>query len=227
MRNVSSKRRRVVRRPIGRRELLVEDRQAPATILTDGLDERDAPPRAGATSQADLPAVLVPGREVGHEVDSKTSPRCENTSDLSQRGIEILVGDERLQQAVRCDDGTERRWAKRKRSHVRTNDRWAAAGRKSPASADRSGEHRRRSIDANDPEAFTSDGRQHATGSASELEHRRSRHPYEPPPVLDVSTSHRPRVLPIVVSRRTRPSPCHPSLVATTVRQSRRSLSWK
>ena len=100
--------------------LLVEDRQLPRAILPDRFDQRDARLAAAPQStEADLVAVFLPDRQIGHEIDAEDAAAREHALDRGQRRLQIGLSDERLQDAVRRHHEIEpRRLAERKKPDV-------------------------------------------------------------------------------------------------------------
>ena len=80
-------------------ELLIEDRQTPRPILAHGLDECHAgtaalAPPAGKT---DSLAILLPRRQVRHQLDAEDSARLENLVHGGEGRREVAFTQQRLQ----------------------------------------------------------------------------------------------------------------------------------
>ncbi len=186
---------------------LLEDGQPPATILSDGLEQRDAGAACRASSKPDAVVVLAPRRYVRHQIDAEGSAALEHAMDRFQYGRERTIGQQRLQHPVRCQRHREGTSPERKRADVAANQRQARRG--APRSfltqgrqlASRIGQHQCRSIDADDRDASAHERQRNATSPAAELQYRARRVRGQSTPERDVAPTERACVLPVVELR--------------------------
>src|SRR5204863_2477820 len=96
-----------------RRVALIEDCEPAPAILAHGFDEMHARSCAHRAAQRSLAFVFGPVRQVRHEIDAETAAACEDAVDRRERGGEIALAHERLQDPVRGHHESEAAIAKR------------------------------------------------------------------------------------------------------------------
>jgi len=83
-------------------EDLIEDRDLPSAILPYRLDKREMRPASPAKStQADTVTLLCPLRTIVDQVDAEKPARREHLYNGLQRGGQISLAHERLQDSIR------------------------------------------------------------------------------------------------------------------------------
>ena len=158
-------------------------------------------PRAAGPLQLDAVRVLAPVRHVGHEVEAERAARREHARHRVERRREIAIGEQRLQHAVRRDDGVEGAPGERQAANVAADERRRVASRRRRRPASARVEHFGRTIDADERNAGLDERHRDAPGAAAELEHRALGVERDAAPERHVATAERSRVLPVVERR--------------------------
>ena len=146
-------------------------------------------------------SVLVPRRQVGHQVDPQDPAGNQHAARLAQRALEIGVGRERLQHPVRGHDRPKGGPGERERADV-TEREARPRGYREPAGAPAGeGHHRARAIEPHDRDAGPRHRDGEPPGPAPQLEDRPPLAAGEVLPEAHVLPPHRPGVLPVVERR--------------------------
>ncbi len=157
---------------------LLEDRQAPAAILTDRLDQREMRATRRPAAHLDPAGVFLPLRHVRHEIDAQDAARPDHVGDGVERRLQIAIANERLENAVGSDHHPEPGRIERQGADVAADQAEARepSSRRAPSKHQRAprraGEHRVRSVDADQLHPGPDQGKRNAARAASELEHR-------------------------------------------------------
>ncbi len=172
-----------------------------------------APP----TREADAFLVLLPGRQVGHELEPKRRTGLKHARDGLERGGQIALGEQRLEHPVRRHHERKPAFACPANPARQATARLGGEkGQVSDVAADQSdtstqpgapdplagtGEHRLRSINAHDRDAGATERDRDAPGAAPEFEDRSIGLQGKVAPEGNVAPAERSRVLPVVERR--------------------------
>ena len=180
-------------------ELLVEDGQAVLAHLPHRLDQRDPAPPAHRPAQPDATLVLLPARQLRHEVDAERPPARQYAGDRLERLREILVREQGLQHAVRGHhQPAAPAAAKRQRPDVAAHDRGLADQAGPSKTRPKRADHGRGAIYADEAGRHPRHRHRQAPGSASQLQYRTVRTAGQIRPEPDVAAADRAPVLPVV-----------------------------
>ena len=177
---------------------LFECGQATSAILTNRLNQRQVSSPRLPASQLNAVVVLAPIRNIRYQVDPEHPITSEHVMDGFESRREIIVVQQRLKDAVRCEHRRKLPASERQRTNVASNEAQSFPRAEGLGPADCSRQHRRRPIDPDKRDTSTREWQRNATGSAPELEDEAFGPQSNAPPEWDVATTERLSVLPVV-----------------------------
>jgi hypothetical protein len=126
---------------------LFESSQATFPILMDRLNQREMSSAGFSTPQLNAVVVLAPIRNIRYQVDPEHPVTGENVMDGFESRREIIVIQQRLQDAVRCEHRRKLAGRERERANVASNEGQGLSRSQGLGPADGPRQHRRRAID--------------------------------------------------------------------------------